>query len=103
MIRVSVLYPGGDGTQFDMKYYLENHTPMLKARLGPALRAVTIDHGIGGGAPGTPATYVVTCTLAFDSVDTFQAAFSPHAAEILGDIANYTNVQPVIQIGEAMM
>ena len=33
----------------------------------------------------------------------FQAAFAPHAATIMGDIPNYTNVQPVIQISEAKM
>jgi uncharacterized protein (TIGR02118 family) len=41
--------------------------------------------------------------LAFDSVDAFQAAFGPHAAAIMGDIPNYTNVQPVVQISEVKM
>jgi uncharacterized protein (TIGR02118 family) len=38
--------------------------------------------------------------LTFDSVAAFQESFSPHVAEILGDIPNYTNTQPVIQISE---
>jgi hypothetical protein len=30
----------------------------------------------------------------------FQAASGPHAKDIMGDIPNYTDVQPAIQIGE---
>ena len=40
------------------------------------------------------------CHLRFDSVEAFQKAFGPHAAEITGDIPNYTNVQPIIQISD---
>ena len=37
----------------------------------------------------------------FGSMDGFQAAMGgPHAAEIIGDVANFTNIQPVIQINE---
>ena len=59
--------------------------------------------GIAGGAPGTAATYQCVCTLHFESVDAFQAAFAPHAGEIMGDIANYTDAQPIVQIGEVKM
>jgi uncharacterized protein (TIGR02118 family) len=38
--------------------------------------------------------------LTFDSVDAFNGAFGPHADEILGDIPNYTNATPVMQVGE---
>jgi hypothetical protein len=33
-------------------------------------------------------------------VAAFQSGFGPHAEEILADIPNYTNTQPVIQISE---
>ena len=35
-----------------------------------------------------------------DSVEAFQAAFGPHAAEIMGGVPNYTDIQPMIQISE---
>jgi len=38
-----------------------------------------------------------------ESVEAFQAAFAPHAAEILGDIPNYTSIQPIIQFSEVKM
>jgi uncharacterized protein (TIGR02118 family) len=38
----------------------------------------------------------------FESVEAFQAAFAPHAAEIQGDIPKYTDIEPVLQIGERL-
>jgi uncharacterized protein (TIGR02118 family) len=38
--------------------------------------------------------------LLFDSVESFQTGFAPHAAEIVGDVPNYTNTRPVIQVSE---
>ena len=49
---------------------------------------------MSGGAPGSPPPYVGTCSLFFESVDAFQAAFGPKAQEILGDIPNYADLQP---------
>jgi uncharacterized protein (TIGR02118 family) len=103
MISVSVLYPNAANTKFDMNYYLANHIPMVKQKLGSACKNVAVEEGIAGGAPGAAATYVAIAHLAFDSIDAFQAAFGPHAAAIMGDIPNYTNVQPVVQISEVKM
>ena len=55
---------------------------------------------MGGGQPGSTAPFVAIGYLTFDSVESFQSAFTPHAAEIMGDIPNYTNAQPIIQISE---
>ena len=101
MIKVTVFYP--QSGRFDWDYYMNKHTPMLKKLMAPALKKVDIEKGIAGGAPGTAATYQTVCTLHFDSVEAFQAALAPHAAEIMGDIANYTDAQPIIQIGEVKM
>ena len=101
MIKVGVFYPPSH--KFDWDYYMNKHTPMLKKLLGAPLKRVDIEKGIAGGAPGAAATYQTICTLHFDSVEAFQAALAPHAAEIMGDIANYTDAQPIIQISEAKM
>jgi len=65
-----------------------------------ALKAMTVDHGLAGGQPGTEAAYRVITTLRFDSVDAYQKAFMPHAAEIQGDIPRFTNIAPTVQISE---
>ena len=100
MIKVSVFYPNGAGTTFDWDYYLSKHMPMVQAKLGPACRKAEVDHGVGGGQPGSSPTFVAVCHLHFDSVDAFQEAFGAHGDAIVADIPNYTNVQPIVQVNE---
>ena len=103
MIKVSVMYPNTPGSRFDHAYYRDKHMPLLKARMGAACRSYTVDKGVAGGAPGSAPTYVGMCHIFCDSVESFQAGFGPHAKEIMADIANYTDLQPVIQISEVVV
>ncbi len=103
MIKVSVLYPGGEGKKFDMDYYLEKHSPLVSQLLGDAIKFATVEKGLAGGAPGIPATYTTMGHLYFESIDAFQNAFGPHAEKIMGDIPNFTNIEPVVQISEVMV
>jgi len=103
MIRVNVLYPNNPGATFDMDYYLNKHMPMVRQKMGVALKGMTVDQGLSGGQPGTEAAHRVLATLTFDSVDAFERAFGPAAGDIQGDIPRYTNIAPVIQISEVKM
>jgi uncharacterized protein (TIGR02118 family) len=100
MIKVSVLYPNSEGVRFDMKYYLGTHIPLVEEKLGAACKGVQVEAGLGGAAPDSAATYVCMGHLLFDSVETYQAAFAPHVEAIMGDIPNYTNIEPVVQVSE---
>jgi uncharacterized protein (TIGR02118 family) len=103
MIRVSVLYPNGPDVTFDMAYYTSKHMPMVKSKCGAACRSIAAEKGVAGGQPGSKPTYIAAGHLTFDSVESFQGAFGPNAAEILADIPNYTNVQPIVQISEVTL
>ena len=103
MIKVSVMYPNTPGARFDHAYYRDTHMLLVKARMGEHCRYYTVDKGLGGGAPGSAATYVAMCHIYCDSVDAFQAGFGPHMPEIMADIANYTDVAPVVQISEVIV
>jgi uncharacterized protein (TIGR02118 family) len=46
---------------------------------------------------------VAACHLFFDAVADFQNGMAAHGAEILGDIANYTDILPQIQISEIVI
>jgi uncharacterized protein (TIGR02118 family) len=103
MIRVNVLYPNSAGSTFDMNYYLTKHMPMVGEKMGAALKGMTVDQGLSGPQPGTQASYKVIAALLFDSVDAFERAFLPAAAEIQGDIPRYTNIVPTIQVSEVKL
>jgi uncharacterized protein (TIGR02118 family) len=103
MIKVSVLYPAGANTKFDMDYYCKSHMPMVQSKLGAACKSIAVERGLGGAAPGSPPAFAAMGHLYFDSVAEFQTAFAPHATEIMADIPNYTNIQPTIQISEVKL
>jgi uncharacterized protein (TIGR02118 family) len=102
MIKVTVMYPNKEDSTFDMTYYCETHIPMVRQKLGAALKGVAVERGIGGEEPGSPAPYLALGHLLFESMEAFQTAFAPHAQEFEADIPNYTNTQPTIQISEVM-
>ena len=103
MIKVSVLYPQKDGASFDINYYVNSHMPMVRQKLGAACKGVAVEQGLAGAAPGTAPAYAAMGHLLFDSVESFQAAFGPHAATIMADIPNYTNIEPVIQVSDVKL
>lgn len=100
MIKVSVLYPNAEGKKFDMEYYSNKHIPMVQQKLGAACKRVDVEQGLSGADPGSQPTYIVMSHLYFDSVEAFQTAFGAHAGTLMGDIPNYTDIQPTIQISE---
>lgn len=103
MIKVSVMYAGQPTDRFDHAYYRDRHMPLVQARMGAHCKFYTVDKGLAGGAPGEPPTYVAMCHIFCDSVEAFQAGFGPHAQEIMADIANYTDLAPVVQISEVVV
>jgi uncharacterized protein (TIGR02118 family) len=43
------------------------------------------------------------CHFLFESAEAFIAAFMPHAPELQGDMPNYTDGAPVIQVNEVLI
>jgi uncharacterized protein (TIGR02118 family) len=100
MIVLTVMYPNTPGARFDGDYYRDKHMPMVKELVGPACKGIGYSAGIAGGTPDSPATYIATGSVYFDSLEAFQASFPPHAPQIMADIPNYTDIEPVIEIDE---
>ena len=102
MIKIAVLYPNETGKTFNHEYYATKHMPMVASLYGEALKHYTIEKGLMGRTPDDAAPYIGGCAFYFNSLEAYQKAFAPNAEKILGDIPNYTNIQPVIQISEVV-
>ena len=103
MISVNVLYRNSDAIKFNMNYYLDTHIPLISKLLGSALKDVMVQHGISGGAPGSKPEFLVITVLKFESVESFQSAFGPHAPAVMGDLPNFCGEQPTIQISDVRL
>jgi uncharacterized protein (TIGR02118 family) len=102
LTKVSVIYPGGEGKTFDWNYYVSKHIPMVKTALGDSVKAISVEKGISGRTPDSPAPYVAMFHMYFESIGAYQRALAPHGEKIRNDIPNYTNIQPIIQISEVL-
>ncbi len=94
MIRVSVYYPSSEGATFDHDYYRAKHVPLVQKTWNPV--SVTVEKGVNG-------PYVAAIHVTFASMDEFNAALgSPLTGDVMADVANYTNIAPVMQISEVV-
>jgi uncharacterized protein (TIGR02118 family) len=100
MIRLTVLYPAKDGETFNYDYFFSNHHKLIIARLKPqGLMSCEMDKGVSDPAGGK-APYLAIAHLKFNSADDLQKALAKHGAEIVGDIPNYTKIEPIMQVNE---
>jgi uncharacterized protein (TIGR02118 family) len=103
MFRVSVMYANKDGGKFDYDYYAKKHMALVRERLGSlGLLRTEVDKGLAGGAPGQAASYVCTGHLYWNSLDDFQQGMKAHGQELMGDVPNFTNLTPQMQISEIL-
>lgn len=105
MTKISILYPNTHGARFDWGYYIDTHMPLSIQLLSahPGFKGVSVERGLGGAMPGSEAAYVAMCHFAFDSVESFIAAFTPNAATLQGDMPNYTDIAPHIQFNAVLL
>ena len=92
MIRLSVFYPSTEGATFDHDYYRETHVPLCARTWNPV--SAEIDKGIDG--PNVAAVH-----LTFESLDALNEAMASEGTTfVMADVANYTNITPVLQTSE---
>ena len=105
MVKISILYPNKQGGKFDMDYYLNKHMPMSIAAFSAheGFKSVSVERGIGGGAPDTDPTYIAMCHFEFDSVESFMSVLSANGSVLQSDVANYTDIESIVQINEIVI
>lgn len=102
MIRIAATYPRQEGKKFNMDYYIQVHLPMVREKFSPfGLKRIEVDKGVekpgGGSSPFFAIGY-----LYFDSLADFQKCYAAVGSEVVGNIHLYTDVRPLIQVGEVM-
>jgi uncharacterized protein (TIGR02118 family) len=100
VIRISVSYPDVEGKRFDHPYYQAKHRRLLMDRLSAfGLQRVEMDKALADGAGNRPPV-VAVAHLVFSDLAGFQAGMKAHGRDIMGDIANYTDLTPAILVSE---
>ena len=100
-ITITVLYPNTPESRFDVDYFVGTHIPLVeKSWSGKGLTSVKLLKGAATADPATPPPYRVITVLGFESLAAFKAAAKESGAAVMGDIANFTDVTPVVQINE---
>jgi uncharacterized protein (TIGR02118 family) len=93
MICMTILYPKTDDSTFDMGYYTSTHMPMVAKAFGDGCQG-------WGAMDVTSGKYSAMGWVMIDSMDTFNNAMAEHGQAIMADVANYTNQQPEVVMGE---
>ncbi len=97
MVRITVFYPKQDDAHFDFDYYMDKHIALLGEVAKPfGLERVEVDKPVGGADPDAEAPYFVLTHLYFKEADGFSLTLRTHRDRLLGDIENFTSVQPEI-------
>ncbi len=99
MTRVSVLYPSGEGLNFDMKYYQEKHLPLLHQVVTEGIEKVNLEKG------GKDASFSVIVNIFFKDEESYLKNFAnnENLPKVLGDVQNFTNAEPIVQVGEILI
>jgi uncharacterized protein (TIGR02118 family) len=104
MIRVYVMYPHRDGARFDVAYYAKQHMDMARSAFTEfGLVDIRVDRGLVGSTPKSPPDYVCVGTLTFKSMEDYKRAFRERNAPLMADLPNFTDIQPVVQVSEAVL
>lgn len=103
MIKATVLYPNELGKNFNLEYYIQHHVPLVARLLGSALKKAEVEKGISGATPGSTPANIIIGYLYFDTIEDFQNSFGPNAGEIVGDVKNFTDINPILQISEVIL
>ena len=101
MIRIIGLFPDEPGKRFDWDYYLNKHMPMVHRLTEPlGLVRTEVDRGSESLQPGTKSPYVAVAYLYYNSLEDFRNTIATHGPELVGDIPNFTDIKPQLQISE---
>jgi uncharacterized protein (TIGR02118 family) len=101
MYRMTITYTGDADARFDFDYYCSKHMPMVADFYGDIVEKWEVSKGMSDPMGG-PAPYIAIGQFWLNDLGPMKAAMKEHGREIMADIPNYTDMQPVIQIEEVL-
>jgi len=94
MIAMKIFYPNcGEDSRFDMDYYINHHMRKAKELAGELCKGITVESAVND----CDMPYIAIGTELWDSIEDYHKALDPHRDMLVEDIANFTNIKPVIQ------
>ena len=102
-VTLAMQYPAESGSSFDWDYFLNQHVQLIETALDVGgTDRIEVALGLTGAAPGEPAAYQAVLLVDFDSITTFYRRWRQEQHRIMGDIVNFTNTRPQVQLSEVI-
>ncbi|GJC89625.1 hypothetical protein ColLi_12463 [Colletotrichum liriopes] len=102
-ITVTVVFPNEPDAKYDIEYYIKTHMPLIEKLWGKYGSGSWTVTKFQGGLDGSAPLYAFGSVVTWDSLDQIKAAFGgPEVGEIMGDVGNFSNKQPIFLIGEVL-
>jgi uncharacterized protein (TIGR02118 family) len=100
VIVVSVRYPHDPSARFHPDHYRERHLPLVRELLEPmGMRSLTYYRPV---AADSEPPFQLIAELRFDTMAATEAALTAHGPTTQADIANFTELKPLVLIGEEL-
>jgi hypothetical protein len=103
MIKVSVMYPNTPAARFDHDYYRDKHMPLVKARMGDACKVLHGRQGHGRWRTRRSRHLCRDVSHLLRLGRGLPGRLRASRQGDHGDIPNYTDQSPVIQISEVVV
>ncbi|RMJ16838.1 hypothetical protein CDV36_003471 [Fusarium kuroshium] len=97
---ITVLFPNEPDAKYDFDYYVSKHLPLIQERWGKYGVKSWSATQFTSGLDGSPSPYAFGSVVEWENADQIKTAFEgPEAAEIMGDVANFSNKQALFLLG----
>ncbi|KGO44095.1 Dimeric alpha-beta barrel [Penicillium expansum] len=97
---ITVLFPNVPDAKYDIDYYTAHHMPLIKqhwTKYGVQDWSVTT---FAPGPDGAQPPYTFGSVVVWENKEGVDKAFaSPEVAEVMGDVPNFSNKEPVFLFG----
>lgn len=102
-VTLAMQYPADPGSSFDWNYFLNGHIPLIETALEiEDAGRIEVALGLSGASPGETAAYQAVLLVDFDSITAFHHRWRQQQHRIMGDIENFTNTRPHVQLSEVI-